>query len=70
MTIQEFFLIVMVIIFSVPWVLFFFALPLFGEITKEIIFLFLPLITVVGLYWIRWWAIRPPRILSDLANRL
>ena len=59
----------LLIIFSVPWALFFFALPLFGEITKEITFLFLPLITVVGLYWIRWWAIRPPRVWSDLASR-
>jgi len=59
----------LLIVFFIPWALFFFALSLFGEITQEITFLFLPLLTVVGLYWIRWWAIRPPRIWSDLAPR-
>lgn len=59
----------LLIVFLVPWAVFFFALPRFGEITREIIFLFLPLLTVIGLYWIRWWAIRPPRIWSDLAPR-
>lgn len=59
----------LLMIFFVPWALFFFALPLFGKITKEITFLFLPLLTVIGLYWIRWWAIRPPRVWSDLAPR-
>jgi hypothetical protein len=34
-----------------------------------LIFLFLPLFTLLGLYWIRWWAIRPPRIFTDLARR-
>ena len=24
-----------------------------------------PFLTVVGLYWMRWWAIRPPRIWAD-----
>jgi hypothetical protein len=57
------------IIFLVPWAVFFFALPLFGKISQEIVFLFLPLSTVIGLYWVRWWAIRPPRIWSDLAPR-
>jgi len=59
----------LLIVFLVPWAVFFFALPRFGEITQEIMFLFLPLLTVIGLYWIRWWAIRPPRIWSDLASR-
>jgi len=57
------------IIFLIPWALFFFALPRFGEITREIMFLFLPLSTIIGLYWIRWWAIRPPRIWSGLSPR-
>ena len=60
---------VLLIVVLVPWAVFFFALPRFGEITQEIMFLFLPLSTVIGLYWIRWWAIRPPRIWSDLAPR-
>jgi hypothetical protein len=46
-----------------------FVVSRFGTTAQEIIFLFLPLSTLIGLYWIRWWAIRPPRILSDLVNR-
>jgi hypothetical protein len=60
----------MLIVFGIPWIMNYFFLASLGIMAKEIIFLFLPLFTLVGLYWIRWWAIRPPRILSDLANRL
>ncbi len=56
----------LLIVFLLPWSAFFFALPFFGEDTGEIVFLFFPLSTIIGLYWIRWWAIRPPRIWSDL----
>ena len=59
----------LLIVSLAPWSVFFFALPRFSEIAQEIMFLFLPLSTVIGLYWIRWWAIRPPRIWSDLAPR-
>ena len=59
----------MLVIFAIPWTLYLFAVNRFGAIAQEIIFLFLPLSTIIGLYWIRWWAIHPPRILSDIANR-
>jgi len=59
----------MLVIFTLPWLLYLFAINRFGVIAEEMIFLFLPLSTLLGLYWIRWWAIRPPRILSDFANR-
>ncbi len=62
-------IILWLITFLIPWGAFFLALPRFGEITREIVFLFLPLTTIIGLYWIRWWAIRPPRIWSDLSPR-
>lgn len=52
-------------IFTIPWLLYL----LVGTTSLKIIFLFLPLSTLIGLYWIRWWAIRPPRILSDFVNR-
>jgi Flp pilus assembly protein protease CpaA len=58
----------MLIVFGVPWTINYFFLEHLGSMAQNITFLFLPLFTVVGLYWIRWWAIRPPRILSDLAN--
>lgn len=56
-------------VFLIPWAVYIFALPRLGGLTQEIIFLFLPLFTIMGLYWIRWWALRPPRIWADLANR-
>lgn len=54
-------------VFLFPWALYFF--PLAGDSSQQIIFLFFPLFTVVGLYWMRWWALRPPRTWVDLANR-
>ncbi len=58
-------ILLMAAIFAIPWLLYF----LVGTLSLKIIFLFLPLSTLIGLYWIRWWAIRPPRILSDFSNR-
>ncbi|MBI5961876.1 MAG: hypothetical protein HY863_00240, partial [Chloroflexi bacterium] len=51
----------LLVVFLVPWAIFSFALNRFGVVAQEITFLFLPLFTILGLYWIRWWAIRPPR---------
>jgi hypothetical protein len=51
-------------LFSVPWLGYF--LPF---ISQETVFLFLPLFTVIGLYWLRWWAIRPPRVWADAITR-
>jgi hypothetical protein len=62
-------ILLMLVIFTFPWLFYLFAVSRFGSIIQQVIFLFLPLSALVGLYWIRWWAIRPPRILSDLAHR-
>ena len=56
-------------VFTLPWLVYVFALDRFGTFAKDILFLFIPIFTVIGLYWIRWWAIRPPRVWSDLASR-
>jgi len=56
-------------IFTIPWMLYLFAVNRLGAIAQETIFLFLPLSTLIGLYWIRWWVIPPRRILSGLVNR-
>ena len=61
-------ILLMLAIFSLPWILYLFAVNRFGAIAQDSIFVFLPVCTLIGLYWIRWWAIRPPRILSDFAN--
>lgn len=63
-------ILLMLTIFVLPWMLYLFAVNRFGSIVQELILLFLPLTTLVGLYWIRWWAIRPPRTWKDLANKL
>ena len=62
-------LLLMFIIFAFPWLFYFLTLTRPQTIASELTFLFLPLSTLTGLYWIRWWAIRPPRIHSDLAKR-
>ncbi|MBL8101337.1 MAG: hypothetical protein JNM02_02290 [Anaerolineales bacterium] len=59
----------LLIVFIIPWAVFFFALSRYGKIVQDMVFLFLPLAAIIGLYWIRWWAIRPPRVWSDLAPR-
>ena len=59
----------MLIFFILPWALYIFVDNQYRSITQDSIFLFLPLSTLLGLYWIRWWAIHPPRVLSDIANR-
>jgi hypothetical protein len=32
---------------------------------NEVLVLVFPFLLVVGLYWMRWWAVRPPRTWSD-----
>jgi hypothetical protein len=62
-------LLLMFVIFIFPWLLYILSLVRPETAARELIFLFLPVSTLIGLYWIRWWAIRPPRIHSDLAKR-
>jgi hypothetical protein len=59
----------MVAIFGLPWVIKGIAVNLFGVSSNEITFLFLPFSTMIGLYWIRWWAIRPKSLLVDPSKR-
>ncbi len=62
-------ILLMLFVFITPWTLNFFAVERFGRSAQEILFLFLPIFTLLGLYWIRWWALRPPRTWIDFANR-
>jgi hypothetical protein len=56
----------LLLVFLVPWALF--SSTVFTEqIRRDVIFLFLPVITVIGLYWTRWWALRPPRTWMERA---
>jgi hypothetical protein len=59
-------ILLLLILFTLPWALYLFS-PL-TNLTGNILYLFLPLFTVIGLYWIRWWALRPPRLWADLTK--
>jgi hypothetical protein len=57
----------LLLVISVPWAL------LLGELVPDslrlpLTYLFLPLFTVLGLYWTRWWALRPARTWLERAN--
>jgi hypothetical protein len=53
------------IVLLVPWAFYVQGSILKGERFYDYLFLFYPLFTIVGLYWIRWWFIRPPRTWLD-----
>lgn len=55
----------LLLVLLMPWALYLFALPILKSNFGDILYLFLPVFTLLGLYWIRWWAIRPPRIWAD-----
>jgi hypothetical protein len=62
-------LLLLLFYFSVPWLLFTQgAPPEIGLTDEEVLFLFWPLFSFLGLYWIRWWMIRPPRTWLDRAT--
>lgn len=49
---------------AVPWILFlgdFAPAPL----QQDLAFISLPVVTVISLYWIRWWVLRPPRTWTE-----
>lgn len=62
-------MLLLLILLLVPWALYLFAPPFLSAVSQEVIFLFLPVFTTLGLYWIRWWAIRPPRVWADSLTR-
>jgi hypothetical protein len=63
-------LLLMFLMFAVPWSLSLFGVERFGAWAQQVAYVFLPFALLIGLYWIRWWAIRPPRTWKDLANQL
>jgi hypothetical protein len=54
----------MLVFFAVPWILFIAGSHRL-DVIGNILFISLPALMVVCLYWIRWWAIRPPRTWVD-----
>jgi hypothetical protein len=55
----------LLIVFLVPWAWFTRWLVQQDQRWQDYLLLFLPLFTVVGLYWTRWWFVRPPRTWYD-----
>lgn len=53
------------LILVIPWLVFMADNPLFGDMTDNFLYLFYPVLAILGLYWTRWWAIRPPRTWLD-----
>jgi hypothetical protein len=52
--------------FGLPWMIFMRHISLDTRLlTDEILFLFWPVATFIGLYWVRWWTIRPPDTWAD-----
>ena len=63
-------IIFIVIFFGFPWYLYAYELPWQIGLNKdEFLFLLWPVFTVLGLYWMRWWAVRPPRTWLDRATQ-
>ena len=57
--------------FGVPWLLYTQGAPQWiGLPDGEILFLFWPLFVFIGLYWVRWWTLRPPRTWLDQTGKV
>ena len=57
--------------FGAPWLIFSQGAPQWlGLLDGETLFLFWPLFAFIGLYWVRWWTIRPPRTWQDQAGQM
>jgi len=57
--------IVMLFLLIGPWLLFTRGLPVVEVPAMDALFLFLPATTLLGMFWMRWWALRPPRTWAD-----
>jgi hypothetical protein len=56
----------LIFFFGLPWLLYVQGAPTEFRIqSDELLFLFWPVFAVIGLYWVRWWMIRPPRTWLD-----
>jgi hypothetical protein len=55
----------LMLVFGIPWFLFWRGLAFRDQPTQDLLFLFLPSISLIGMYWIRWWFLRPARTWLD-----
>lgn len=61
-------LMLLILLLLVPWVGYVIFPSILGGRMQLLLFTFLPLFTIISLYWIRWWAIHPPRVWGDLIS--
>ncbi|MGB7873603.1 MAG: glycosyltransferase family 87 protein [Anaerolineales bacterium] len=62
-------LLLLMFYFGVPWLLFTQGAPQsIGLKDDQVLFLFWPVFAFLGMYWVRWWMIRPPRTWLDRAT--
>jgi hypothetical protein len=58
--------VILLFFFGLPWVLLIQGLPAAVGLSKEdVLFLFWPVFSILGLLWMRWWVIRAPRTWLD-----
>ena len=58
--------VILLFFFGLPWLVFVQGVPKGVGLSKDdILFLFWPVFSVLGLFWVRWWMIRPPRTWLD-----
>ena len=55
---------------ALPWGVLLGTIPMPVSRVREVLFLFFPTVTVIGLYWVRWWTIRLPRTWLDSRKSL
>lgn len=56
----------MIVLVAGLWLIFLNTLTYEGQpIQSPVMFFPLPLFLLIGLYWVRWWAIKPPRLLIE-----
>jgi hypothetical protein len=48
-----------------PWEIYIRGFTLHSSLTQDVLFMVYPLFVIVGLYWVRWWFLRPPRTWFD-----
>ena len=59
-------LLLLFLFFGAPWILHIQGAPKGIKLSvNEILFLFWPVSSLIGLYWMRWWVIHPPRTWLD-----
>jgi len=53
---------------ALPWAVFLRRAALGASFSSDMLFLFYPLFNLIGLYWTRWWFLRPPRTWLEQAR--